>query len=54
MKCGTQGIGNCDCYEKCSCGWFADKGQPCKNPTIKRCSTKIKYGIPHNQERHGH
>jgi len=31
-KCGTRGIGNCDCYRKCSCGWFAEKGKPCTNP----------------------
>lgn len=44
VKCGTQGEGNCDCWEHCSCGWWADKGQPCRNPDTTRCSTKIKYG----------
>ena len=33
-----------DNFERCSCGWFAAKGQPCDNPEMSRCSTKIKYG----------
>ena len=43
-KCGTSGVGNCDCYEHCSCGYWAEKGKPCRNPTTTRCSTKVKYG----------
>ena len=43
-RCGTKGIGNCDCFERCSCGWFADKGKPCGNTETARCSTKVKYG----------
>lgn len=42
-KCGAK-MGRCDCYEKCSCGWWADKGKPCNNPETTLCSTKIKYG----------
>jgi hypothetical protein len=33
----------CDCYERCSCGYTTDKGQPCRNPETTRCSTKLKY-----------
>lgn len=33
-----------DNFERCSCGWFAAKGQPCDNPEMSRCSTKVKYG----------
>jgi len=33
-----------DNFERCSCGWFATKGQPCDNPEMSRCSTKVKYG----------
>lgn len=35
--------GECDCWEKCSCGWMAEKGMPCENPDTKNCSTKLKY-----------
>lgn len=42
-KCGA-GYGCCDCWEKCSCGWLAEKGKPCRNPKTTRCSTKVKYG----------
>lgn len=34
----------CDCWEWCSCGWYAEKGKPCRNPETRRCSTKVKYG----------
>ena len=36
--CGTQGVGNCDCWITCQCGWSYPRGaesllpQPCKNP----------------------
>lgn len=30
--------------ERCSCGWYTDRGQPCGNPESTRCTTKIKYG----------
>lgn len=43
-KCGTKGIGACDCWERCSCGWMAEKGKPCDNPEASRCSTKVKHG----------
>lgn len=38
--------GTCDCWEKCSCGYLAQKGQPCSNPETARCSSKIQYGRP--------
>jgi hypothetical protein len=44
LKCGAAGIGTCDCWEECSCGWYADKEKPCGNPNTSRCSTKVKYG----------
>lgn len=40
----TAGKDTCDCWEKCSCGWSALKGEPCRNPATTRCSTKVKYG----------
>lgn len=43
-KCGAKGMFNCDCYERCTCGWIANKGEPCSNPETTRCSTKVKYG----------
>ena len=43
-KCGTKGFMKCDCYEKCSCGWIADKRKPCRNPETQRCSSKVNYG----------
>jgi hypothetical protein len=45
-RCGKQGPpGSCDCWEHCSCGWWAMKGEPCRNPNTARCSTKMKYGL---------
>lgn len=46
MKCLLCGaaMGRCDCWEKCSCGYSARKGEPCRNPETRRCSTKVKYG----------
>jgi hypothetical protein len=44
VKCGVQGVGNCTCWEQCSCGWTAEAGKPCGNPQTKDCSTKLKYG----------
>ena len=44
-KCGHVGaVASCDCWEKCSCGWWAERGEPCRNPDTARCSTKVKYG----------
>lgn len=33
-KCGICGgpAGECDCWEKCPCGWWREKGKPCNNP----------------------
>lgn len=32
-KCGMQGVGNCDCWIKCKCGWWVEKGESqCNNP----------------------
>lgn len=42
--CGTPGVGTCDCWERCSCGWYALKGNLCRNPATTKCSTKVKYG----------
>ena len=42
-KCNAP-MGACDCWERCSCGWMAEKGTPCGNPKTGRCSTKVKYG----------
>ena len=47
MKCGTKGIGNCPCNVQCSCGWWAERGKPCGNPATARCSTKVRYALPH-------
>lgn len=46
MRCTVCGApaGDCDCWERCSCGWSARKGEPCRNPVTKRCSIKVKYG----------
>jgi hypothetical protein len=42
LKCGSDLP--CDCWEKCSCGWTTEVGQPCRNADTSRCSTKVKYG----------
>jgi hypothetical protein len=44
LKCGAPMQQGCECWEKCTCGWFADAGKPCRNPETGRCSTKVKYG----------
>jgi hypothetical protein len=43
VKCGAA-YGACDCWERCSCGWTAEKGKSCGNPETTHCSTKLKYG----------
>lgn len=40
-KCGSKT--GCSCWERCSCGWYAEKGKACTNPNTTRCSTKLKY-----------
>lgn len=45
VKCNAP-MGHCACWEKCSCGWSTERGQPCGNPATSRCSTKLKYGRP--------
>lgn len=42
LNCGAK-MGQCDCWERCSCGWFAEKGKPCRNPETTKCSTKLKF-----------
>lgn len=44
MKCTVCGApaGDCDCWERCSCGWSACKGEPFSNPKTKRYTTKVK------------
>ena len=44
LRCGTLGFMKCDCHEKCSCGWIAERGKPCRNPETRACSTKVRYG----------
>lgn len=53
LKCGTQGMWNCDCHVQCSCGWIADKGQPCNNPETRYCSTKLRHAAPRVEMRKG-
>jgi hypothetical protein len=43
-KCGTKGIGKCGCFERCSCGWLAERGKPCGNPQTRACDTRLRYG----------
>lgn len=43
-RCTLCGAARCDCWEQCSCGWLARKGEPCNNPNTKACSTKVQYG----------
>lgn len=43
-KCGAKGLFTCDCWERCSCGWSAERGKICGNPQTKSCSTRCKYG----------
>lgn len=43
VKCGA-GIGKCDCWVWCTCGWRAERGKPCNNPATTHCSTKMKHG----------
>ena len=38
-RCGTKGVGNCDCWEPCGCGWSKGRGEPCDNPA---CPTNKK------------
>lgn len=42
--CGASRSKGCDCWTKCSCGWSARKGKPCRNPETRRCSTKVMFG----------
>lgn len=46
LRCSICGAprGKCDCWEDCTCGWAARKGEQCGNPKTTRCSSKIKYG----------
>lgn len=42
-KCGAK-MGSCDCWERCSCGWQAEKGRMCGNPETKSCTSRVKHG----------
>jgi len=33
--------GTCQCWEHCSCGWWTERGTPCRNPSTTRCSSKV-------------
>ena len=37
LKCTICGglAGECDCWEKCTCGWSREKDKPCNNPEHK-------------------
>lgn len=41
-KCGTKGVGNCDCWTRCNCGWSYEKGGKCRNPIHKKVKVKSK------------
>ena len=32
VKCGAKGVGTCDCWVKCPCGWTKGRDEPCGNP----------------------
>lgn len=32
VRCGTPGVGNCDCWTSCSCGLRIGRGQKCDHP----------------------
>jgi hypothetical protein len=51
MRCGKCGGKGCDCYEVCSCGWYAEKGKPCDNPESRYCTSKV-YHSPADKELH--
>lgn len=53
-KCGASQESGCDCWEQCSCGWVAEKGQPCRNPKTVRCSTKARFYGFHKPKRSAH
>lgn len=44
LRCTKCGESKCDCWVRCSCGWYAEKHKPCRNPNTTRCSTKLMYG----------
>jgi hypothetical protein len=39
-------MGTCDCWELCTCGYMARKGESCNNPNTTRCSSKVQHGRP--------
>lgn len=43
VLCDTLSSAGCTCWEKCSCGWSAQRGFQCNNPATTKCSTKLKY-----------
>jgi hypothetical protein len=40
--CGVNGLGKCDHWEECSCGWVMQVGEACDNPQTNDCSRKLK------------
>ena len=46
-KCDARGVGTCDCWVQCSCGWTAEKNRPCRNQGTTDCSTKAQYKQAH-------
>ena len=37
-------MGKCDCWERCTCGWMNPKGEACRNPATRSCSSRVLYG----------
>lgn len=40
-KCGA-GMGKCDCWTQCECGWLFEKGTKYRNPIHKNKSDEVK------------
>lgn len=53
LKCGAPGFPpTCDCWERCTCGWWAEKGKPCNNPkTTRRSSMAASGGVDSQTDR---
>jgi hypothetical protein len=39
--CGAKGVGTCDCWVTCSCGWHFEKGTECRNE-VHRCPRLVR------------
>lgn len=38
-RCGARGVGTCNCWAECACGWLHATGEACRNP---KCSQHTK------------